>query len=156
MKKVVIISLLFVAVLCFGAVKSGVYTSTGSNTVTIYYEKTSDCNDDVNSVVYSNFKGSLYEIQIDPNGSDTTVTVGIYYDPFEPNTTLTNHTLYTLKEFTISALSNYIYAIPISDDSSNPYGGPKLNGDIYIGIDGDTTTAATLDNVKVYLYGKVE
>lgn len=133
--------------------------------ITMYYEVYTNVNsagvvqptdfNDANSLVYKNFCGALYEATFDANGSDTSYNVDIWYDPPEPNATLTVHKLYLLKRYTLDATAtDPTYPIPATDDSSNTGFGHWIRGDIYIGR--HNTSHADLDNLKVYIHGNLK
>ncbi|MDD5010488.1 MAG: hypothetical protein PHQ00_00020 [Phycisphaerae bacterium] len=177
-----ILFLMFFCSLALGSVKSGYYPNVPEigRPIVFYAEWATDVNsagvdqptdfNDANTCVISTislirgetifsyeqeFRGKLYEIEIDPNGSDTSFTVGVYVDPPEPNLTLTVAELYTIDTWTINATSGRVkYFIPALDTSSNVVAGDNIAGKIYIGL--KSTTHSTLDNLKVYLYGKLE
>jgi len=111
---------------------------------------------DNQTLTFNGFRGMLCQIKIDPNGSDSSFTVGIYYDPTEPESVGQTAKIYTLKEWTINAAdtNDLKYVVPSLDASSNVYGGDVGYSKIYLGI--KNTTHETLDNCKIYLYGKLE
>lgn len=159
MKKLIMLLVMLLVGVGYSATKVGSYQVKDEG-ITFYYECDSvapiDFND-ANSCVSVKpngrtfeFTGSLYDITIDPNGSDTSWTVVISYDPPEPVGVTSVAKIYQL--CTITADSNeHTYAIPVSDSASNPFGGPKVLGKIYIGIKNTTHTLS--DNIKIYLHG---
>jgi hypothetical protein len=139
--------------------------SIDKSAITIYYELYTDVNsagvvqptdfNDANTLVYKNFSGALYELTIDPNGTDTSFTVDIWYDPPEPTAALKTKKLYKLAEFTVNATDGAkTYTIPNTDNNSNSSIGHWIRGDIYIGRRG--TSHSVLNNLKVYIHGSLK
>lgn len=160
MKNVIVFLVVLLVVSVSFGYQSGVFPNEhkSGDSITITYLKTSDFNEpsDTNDIVYSNFRGSLYQATLDLNGTDTAVTVGIYYDPIEPNSTLAASKLYKLVEWSVNAVdgNDFTYVIPSLDSDSNPNGGSKVPANYYIGI--HDTTNQTLDRALIYLYGKLD
>jgi hypothetical protein len=150
---------------CFGVVNTGISLVKETGSVTFFYEIATDFNDsgvvqptdfnDANTMVWSKqFRGTLYDVEIDVNTTDTDLVIGIYCDPPEPPALAQVEKLYEIATFAITDTNDKLYAVPVSDISQNIYSGPHVMGKIWIGI--KNTTHSLTDNVKVYLYGKID
>jgi hypothetical protein len=154
--------------LVYGSVKSGVstykplsisegFTATyhlATDFNSMHVAKSTDFND-TNSLILSNFHGFIDSIEIDPNGSATGLGLGLYYDPPEPNSTMTVKKLYPLfTPLTISAASDYFYALacPIADNNQSPPYGIPVCGDVYIHRS-NNWSHSTVNDLIVYVHG---
>lgn len=162
MKKVLaIFVILGLCLYCMGAVNKGVTFTNKDKSVVFYWELTADFNDANTLVSIDNrnktfeFNGTLADIFIDPNGSDV-FTVKVLIDPPEPMDVAVSTKLYSVWEEDVDAAdtNDFFYPIEVTSSASNVYAGPKVVGKVYIGIASASTSS--LDNVKVYLYGKTE
>lgn len=175
MKKSILIVMLMACV-CLGAVKTGIYCPTPTNTNadpkarTLYWKLVTDFNSagvaqptDFNnqtSAVFSTtlpFMGMVYNIILDPNGSDTSLDIDVFYDPMEPNTTLTDTQSYQLDTYNLSCTADpntYVYGVTTLDKSSNVAIGWRING--FLSVRVRNTTHITCNNIKVYLEGKLD
>jgi hypothetical protein len=174
--------LLVVSMVCLAGTRTGVSQYDPRNgSITLYYEIYTDVNsaglpqptdfNDANSLVMPDFRGDLYDIQIDPNGTDTSISIGVYYNPKEPQSVTdinsagvavvpslhnpSDSNQYTVYQWDgLSDLLNYFYPVPVIDPAANIIYGPKVRGDLYIGI--KNADHATTDRVRVYLFGKMD
>lgn len=175
MKKVIFIIMLMACV-CFGQILTGSYAPTPTNTNadpkarTLFWEIATDVNsagvvqptdfNDSTTAVFSStlpFMGTIYNIILDPNGSDTSIDIDVFYNPVEPNSTLTSTQAYQLGTYNISCTADpntYRYCVTSPDKYSNVYGGWRISG--FLSIRLRNTTHATCDDVKVYLEGKLD
>lgn len=175
MKKSILIVMLM-ACICSAAIKTGSYTPAPTNinanpkARTLYWELATDVNsagvvqptdfNDSTTAVFSStmpYMGMIYNIKLDPNGTDTSLDIDVYVNPVEPNSTLTSSQAYRLDTYNLSCTADpntYVYGVSTLDKSSNVAIGWRINGFITIRV--RNTTHATCDNIKVYLEGKLD
>jgi len=172
----VVMILLSVCICCYGQIKTGSYAPTPTNinanpkARTLYWELATDVNsagvvqptdfNDQTTAVFSStlpFMGMIYNIKLDPNGTDTSIDIDVYCNPVEPNSTLTSTQAYRLDTYNLNCTADpntYVYGVSTLDKNSNVAIGWRISG--FLSIRVRNTTHATCDNVKVYLEGELD
>lgn len=174
---------------CYGQIKTGIYRPTLNSqpvgdSVTLCYEICNDVNtagvvqpsdfNDANTVLYNGtkpFVGSLYSIYIDPNGTDTSFKISLWFKPVNPQSTSTvtdanysdDFTDYEYVkvggcEFTLNAAdaNNFWYPLEFTSYAGNAYGGYKRTGYWMVHIEDADDTPRTLNRCKINIEGKLE
>jgi len=186
MKKSILIVMLL-ACACYGQIKTGIYRPTKNgqpvgNAVTLCYEICNDVNtagvvqpsdfNDANTVLYNGIKpfcGSLWSIYIDPNGTDSSFKVSLWFKPVNPQTTsivtdsnysadFTDYEYVKVSgcEWTLNAANNYWYPLEFTSYAGNVYGGYNRTGFWMVRIEDADDTPRTLNRCKINIDGKLE
>jgi hypothetical protein len=145
---------IFLTSLGFGAIESGATVSKSDGCVTFYYKVTgTDLAAEASTLVWSKtFYGHLEDVLVIATTSDTDVQVVLSLDPPEAPTATQSTTATSI--FTLTYTANGIYVIPVLDSSSNVYGGPRVAGKVYIQVKNATSELTT--SVQVYVFGKLD
>jgi len=161
MKKLIAVFVMFVAMssICFATTTSDKRIKNGN--IQIYYHTSGgvgDFNDSNTTALATNvcsaFYGDTLSIIIDPNGDDASFDIVLYVDPYEIGETQVKK-LYIVKTFSaLNAATDYFfYVITSTDSAANIFGGIPLTGDLYIGRQNITNTAAAMNDLKIYING---
>ena len=136
-----------------GAIEKGVTVDKADGTITFYYNVTGDdLAAEASTLVWSkNFSGTLYDVLVIADTQESDIQVILSLNPPEaPEATqLTTATSF----FTLTYTTAGFYVIPISDSSSNVYGGVRMSGKIYMQV--KNALKATTNSVRVYVFGKL-